>query len=62
MLLPQKINKETFRHAKDWIIANQKSDGAICLDEKGKFDAWDHSEWLLALAIFEDWYHFDKCL
>ena len=56
------MNKETFRHAKDWIITNQKSDGAICWDEHGKFDAWDHSECLLALAIFEEWDHFDKGL
>ena len=51
------MNKEIFLHAKDWIITNQKNDGAICWDEKGKFDAWDHSECLLALAIFEEWNH-----
>ena len=56
------MNKEIFLHAKDWIIANQKNDGAICWDEHGKFDAWDHSECLLALAIFEEWDHFDKGL
>ena len=56
------MNKEIFLHAKDWIITNQKNDGAICWDEKGKFDAWDHSECLLALAIFEEWDHFDKGL
>ena len=56
------MNKEIFLHAKDWIITNQKNDGAICWDEHGKFDAWDHSECLLALAIFEEWDHFDKGL
>ena len=56
------MNKEIFLHAKDWIITNQKNDGAICWDEKGKFDAWDHSECLLALAIFEEWANFDKGL
>ena len=44
------MNKEIFRHAKDWIITNQKSDGAICWDQHGKFDAWDHSECLIALT------------
>ena len=53
------MNKEIFLHAKDWIITNQQNDGAIYWDEHGKFDAWDHSECLLALAIFEEWANFD---
>ena len=56
------MNKEIFLHAKDWIITNQKSDGAICWDKQEKFDAWDHSECLIALTIFEEWDHFDKGL
>ena len=54
------MNKKDLESAKDWIISNQNSDGAIFWDEKGKCDAWDHSECLIALAIFEEWEVFDK--
>ena len=54
------MNKEIFLHAKDWIITNQKMMELYGM--KGKFDAWDHSECLLALAIFEEWANFDKGL
>ena len=54
------MNKKDLESAKNWIISNQSSDGAIYWDEKGKCDAWDHCECLIALAIFEEWEAFDK--
>ena len=45
--------------AKNWITTNQKTNGAILWDESGKWDAWDHSECLIALAIYEDWEAFE---
>jgi len=46
--------------AKNWIIQNQLSDGSIPWDGKGKCDAWDHSECLISLAIYEEWDAFEK--
>ena len=40
------MNKKDLESAKNWIISNQSSDGAIYWDEKGKCDAWDHCECL----------------
>ena len=54
------MNKKDLQSAKDWIISNQSSNGAIYWDEKGKCDAWDHCECLIALAIFEEWTAFDR--
>ena len=54
------MNKKDLQSAKDWIISNQSSNGAIYWDEKGKCDAWDHCECLIALAIFEEWAAFDR--
>ena len=54
------MKKKDLESAKNWIISNQSSDGAIYWDEKGKCDAWDHCECLIALAIFEEWEAFDK--
>ena len=50
--------KKKFEPAKNWIISNQSSSGAIFWDEKGKCDPWDHCECLIALAIYEEWEHF----
>jgi hypothetical protein len=52
--------KKKFEPAKNWIISNQSSSGAIFWDEKGKCDPWDHCECLIALAIYEEWEHFWK--
>jgi|TARA_B110000977_G_scaffold180450_1_gene240100 hypothetical protein len=52
--------KNRFLPAKDWIIHNQLIDGSIPWDEKGKCDSWDHSECLIALAIYEEWDAFDR--
>ena len=46
--------------AKNWIVQNQLLDGSIPWDEKGKCDAWDHSECLISLAIYKEWEAFDK--
>ena len=46
--------------AKNWIVQNQFLDGSIPWDEKGKCDAWDHSECLISLAIYKEWEAFDK--
>ena len=54
------MNKKDFEKAKNWIIENQSSDGSIYWDKKGRCDAWDHCECLIALAIFEEWEAFDK--
>ena len=51
---------EKFQPAKEWIIHNQRTDGSIQWDKKGKVDPWDHCECLIALAIFEEWDAFDK--
>ena len=50
--------KKKFEPAKNWIISNQSSSGAIFWDEKGKCDPWDHCECLIALAIYEEWEYF----
>ena len=47
--------KKKFEPAKNWIISNQSSSGAILWDEQGKCDPWDHCECLIALAIYEEW-------
>ena len=54
------INKKDFEGCIKWIITNQDSSGAIFWDEGKKFDAWDHSECLIALAIFGEWKSFKK--
>jgi hypothetical protein len=54
------INKKDFESCIKWIITNQDSSGAIFWDEGKKFDAWDHSECLIALAIFGEWQSFKK--
>ena len=63
MLLSKKMNPEELKNhllpAKNWITTNQKTNGAILWDESGKWDAWDHSECLIALAIYEDWEAFE---
>lgn len=64
MLLPKKMNKNLVHHdllsAKNWILANQNTEGAILWDQKGKWDNWDHCECLIALAIYEEWEAFNK--
>ena len=52
--------EKLLKNAKDWIIYNQKDDGRITWDEKGKCDPWDHCECLIALALFEEWDPFIK--
>ena len=54
------INKKDFESCIKWIITNQDSSGAIFWDEGKKFDAWDHSECLIDLAIFGEWQSFKK--
>jgi len=53
-------SRKAFKESKDWIIYNQKDDGRITWDEKGKCDPWDHCECLIALALFEEWDPFIK--
>jgi hypothetical protein len=52
-------SKKALSKAKDWIIHNQKEDGRIVWDEKGKCDPWDHCECLIALALYEEWDSFN---
>ena len=52
--------KDKYEKSKDWIIANQSSNGHIPWDKKGKCDSWDHCECLIALSIYEEWDSFCK--
>ena len=52
-------SKKALSKAKDWIIHNQKEDGRIVWDKKGKCDPWDHCECLIALALYEEWDSFN---
>ena len=48
--------------AKNWILKNQKDNGEILWDDKGKWDFWDHCECLIALSIYEEWDAFKRGL
>ena len=48
--------------AKNWILKNQKDNGEILWDDKGKWDFWDHCECLIALSIYEEWDAFRRGL
>ena len=54
--------KQELISAKNWILKNQKEDGEILWDDKGKWDFWDHCECLIALSIYEEWDAFNKGL
>ena len=36
--------KKELLSAKNWILNNQKDNGEILWDDKGKWDFWDHCE------------------
>ena len=55
------IKKELYS-AKNWILKNQKDNGEILWDDKGKWDFWDHCECLIALSIYEEWEAFRRGL
>lgn len=55
------IKKELIS-AKNWILKNQKDNGEILWDDKGKWDFWDHCECLIALSIYEEWDAFRRGL
>ena len=54
--------KKELISAKNWILHNQKNDGEILWDAKGKWDFWDHCECLIALSIYNEWDAFRKGL
>ena len=54
--------KKELLYAKNWILKNQKDNGEILWDEKGKWDFWDHCECLIALSIYEEWDAFKRGL
>ena len=54
--------KKELISAKNWILQNQKNDGEILWDGKGKWDFWDHCECLIALSIYKEWDAFRKGL
>ena len=54
--------KKELLSAKNWILKNQKDNGEILWDDKGKWDFWDHCECLIALSIYEEWEAFRRGL
>jgi len=54
--------KKELLSAKNWILKNQKDNGEILWDDKGKWDFWDHCECLIALSIYEEWDAFRRGL
>ena len=52
--------KKELLSAKNWILNNQKDNGEILWDDKGKWDFWDHCECLIALSIYEEWEAFRR--